>query len=323
MPAQTIAPSFTDTEKAAAAIRAVVEKAAARSSHLEHAPAGLGHLEAMSWHLERATTTARAGWNPASGNVKTGPVATLTTDRTTCPSDGACKLRATARDGGGDHAARMAAGERVQLTLAGCYADGGPLAWYWNQLTRGEKGGTWADTCRQVASTRIPRKNARKLARLLQAGDLPTDAAGQVDWHAVAALAHALAHAGLRAWGYTHHRATPRLVAILDALEEIAGATLVLSANDRGHADALRAAYPHRPIAVVVPADTPRGAKTPGGATLAACPAQLGDTTCDTCGGPQGPLCARPSGPRPLVVAFRAHGSAQQRAELVAAGGGA
>jgi hypothetical protein len=337
MPSQTSAPTRTrrrahDTTPAAleqlerragAAIRATMARAA---GELETPPRGLETRAAMEWHAARVTTTARAHFVPASGNRKVAgaaPASTITTSRDTCPRS--CPLRATPKDGGEDHAARIAAGESVSLSVAGCYADAQPMRGVWDAVTRGDYGGAWVDTCRVIADT----PGDGRPVRLAQAGEIiPAGSDGRPDWHAVAMLAHALTlHGAPRGatWGYTHQRPTPQLMAILERFRAICGAVVTLSANGPDHADILRAAYPGASVAAVVAHDTPTGTRTPAGAPIAICPAQTTEGTpspvsCSTCGGARGPLCARGGGP---VIGFRAHGMAFKRAELAIAAGGA
>lgn len=312
--------------QAAAAIRATVARAS-RGPGLETPPRNLDTARArMEWHAARVTTKARAHFVPASGNRKVAgaaPASTITTSRDTCPRT--CPLRATPKDGGADHAARIAAGESVSLAVAGCYADAQPMRGVWDAVTRGDYGAAWVDTCRRIADT----PGDGRPVRLAQAGEIiPAGADGRPDWHAVACMAYALRLHGVRpgrVWGYTHHRPTPYLVAVIEGMREICGAVVTLSANGPAHADILRAAYPGASVATVVPHDTPTGTRTPAGAPVAICPAQTTEGTaspvsCSTCGGARGPLCARPGGP---VIAFRAHGAAFRRVEDAIAGGAA
>jgi hypothetical protein len=308
---------------AVAAIRATMARA---GRALQAPPRGLAPAQCLEWHAARVTTTARAHFVAASGNRKVAgaaPASTITTSRDTCPRT--CPLRATPKDGGDDHAARIAAGESVALTLGGCYADAQPMRGVWDAVTRGDYGAPWVDTCRAIAAT----PGDGRPIRLAQAGEIvPMGADGRPDWHAVACMAYALLLHGARpgrVWGYTHHRPTPYLVAVLEGMREICGAVVTLSANGPAHADILRAAYPGASVATVVPHDTPTGTRTPAGVPVAICPAQTTEGTaspvsCSTCGGARGPLCARAGGP---VIGFRAHGAAYQRAEAAIAGGAA
>jgi hypothetical protein len=94
-----------------------------------------------------------------SANVKTGPIPVSTTSRNSCPT--ACPLRG-----------------------AGCYADGGPLGMYWRKLSHADAtiGTDIAGFAAAIAA--LP---DGQLWRHNQAGDMPADAAGNIDADAMAA----------------------------------------------------------------------------------------------------------------------------------------
>ena len=78
-----------------------------------------------------------------SSNRKTGPMPVVTSSKMTCPTS--CPLQNN-----------------------GCYADTGPLAILWREVTRGTRGITFPELCRKIR--RLPRG---QIWRYGQAGDLP------------------------------------------------------------------------------------------------------------------------------------------------------
>jgi hypothetical protein len=231
-----------------------------------------------------------------SANGKTGPILVTTTSANTCPPT--CPLN----NGGG------------------CYASaGGPLAIHWRKVTSGERGTSWPvfiDALRIA----LKRKGKGALWRHNQAGDLPGDGR-TIHAPALAALADVNHETGTRGFTYTHYpvgrdlRGTLNLIAIQDA--NARGFTINLSANGLGHADALiddieTRNNPHKrarpPVCAVVAEDHPARSTTPRGRLVVVCPAQQREgVTCATCR-----LCARAD--RPMVIAFRVHGTSAKRA---------
>lgn len=220
-----------------------------------------------------------------STNAKTGPIPTTTTTASTCPT--ACPF---------NHANK-----------GGCYAEYGPQAIHWRKVTNGERGGTWADLCDNVAS--LP---ARTLWRHNVAGDLPTNDRVNIDAGRLDQLVQA--NAGRHGFTYTHHDMT--LAANRDAVQKAnaAGFTVNLSGNSPAHADTL-ADLNIAPVVTVLPADAPRISQTPQGRTIVACPAEYSDrVTCANCG-----LCQRQAR-KGVIVGFHAHGTGKKKANAVAQG---
>lgn len=230
---------------------------------------------------------------PTSDNAKTGPILVTTTTALTCPD--ACPFKRTV-DG-----------------VNGCYADGGPLAMHWKQVTLGKRGKPWADAL-VVLAAELRRKGKGATWRHNQAGDLP----GQgdvIDGDALAALVKVNADASARGFTYTHKPlvASPHAEANLAAVRSAnaGGFTVNASANTLAHADTL--AELGVPVCVVVAHDAPDTLATPGGRKVVVCPAQRRDgVTCSSCR-----LCSR--GDRSVVIAFRAHGASYRRAEAATA----
>jgi hypothetical protein len=216
---------------------------------------------------------------PKSRNAKTGPIPVSTTSADTCPND--CPFRGN-----------------------GCYADGYPLKGRWDEVTRGERGGSLSALCDQVAA--LP---AGQLWRHNQAGDLPGDGE-QIN--AAELMEIVIANMGKRGFTFTHYNPANRQNAVAISIANREGFTVNLSANNLEHADEL-AALDIGPVAVVLPADFDgRRTETPAGRKVAQCPATYRDTTCADCG-----LCAKRD--RRVIVGFPAHGVHKRKADSVAA----
>ena len=214
-----------------------------------------------------------------SRNAKTGPIPVSTTSADTCPND--CPFRGN-----------------------GCYADGYPLKGRWDEVTRGERGGSLATLCEQVAA--LP---AGRLWRHNQAGDLPGDGE-RIDSAGLAAIV--AANSGKRGFTFTHYNPARKRNAAAIRKANASGFTVNLSANNLEHADDL-AALDIGPVAVVLPAGFDgRQTETPAGRRVAQCPATYRDTTCADCG-----LCAKRE--RRVIVGFPAHGINKRKASAVAA----
>jgi hypothetical protein len=214
-----------------------------------------------------------------SRNAKTGPIPVSTTSADTCPND--CPFRGN-----------------------GCYADGYPLKGRWDEVTRGERGGSLAALCEKIAA--LP---AGQLWRHNQAGDLPGDGE-RIDSAGLAAIV--AANSGKRGFTFTHYNPARKRNAAAIRKANASGFTVNLSANNLEHADDL-AALDIGPVAVVLPAEFDgRQAETPAGRRVAQCPATYRDTTCADCG-----LCAKRD--RKVIVGFPAHGVHKRKADAVAA----
>jgi hypothetical protein len=230
---------------------------------------------------------------PTSDNVKTGPILVTTTTALTCPD--ACPFKRTA-DG-----------------VQGCYADGGPLAMHWKQVTLGKRGLPWVDALLALGRE-LKRKGKGATWRHNQAGDLPGQG-DMIDGDALAMLVKVNADASARGFTYTHKplvgsvHADANLVAVKEA--NAGGFTINASANNLTHADTL--AGLGVPVCVVVAHDAPDTLTTPAGRKAIVCPAQRQEgVTCASCR-----LCSRAD--RSVVVAFRAHGASYRRAEAATA----
>lgn len=243
--------------------------------------------------ITAAASTTFLHITATSDNVKTGPILVTTSSAITCPD--ACPFKRTA-DG-----------------VKGCYADGGPLAMHWKQVTLGRRGLPWVDALASLAAE-LRRKGRGATWRHNQAGDLP-GLGDVIDADALAALVKVNADASAHGFTYTHKplvgsaQAEANLAAVQSA--NAAGFTVNASANNLTHADAL-ADLGGVPVVVVVPHDAPDTLATPSGRKVVVCPAQRrDDVTCSSCR-----LCSR--GERSVIVAFRAHGASYRRAEAAA-----
>ena len=218
-----------------------------------------------------------------SRNSKTGPIPVTTTSEESCPTD--CPLKAN-----------------------GCFAEGGPLAILWRNVTARKAGLAW-DTA-MTAITALPKLT---LWRHNQAGDLP-GVGNDIDVTAMRQLVRA--NKGKRGFTYTHKPVTGDSVqsianALLVAEANEQGFTINLSANTLAHADEL-AATGLGPVVVVLPSDQTRATTTPQGRKVAICPATISDdVTCITCG-----LCALAS--RKAIIGFPAHGASKRKASAIA-----
>jgi hypothetical protein len=218
-----------------------------------------------------------------SRNSKTGPIPVTTTSEESCATD--CPLKHN-----------------------GCFAEGGPLAILWRNVTARKAGLAWGAAMSEIA--KLPKGS---LWRHNQAGDLP-GTGNDIDAAAMASLV--TANKGKSGFTYTHKPVTG------DSVQSIANALLVADANEQGftvnlsantlaHADEL-AATGLGPVVVVLPSDQTRATTTPQGRKVAICPATISDSvTCATCG-----LCALTS--RKSIIGFPAHGASKRKASAVA-----
>lgn len=222
-----------------------------------------------------------------SENRKTGPIPVSTSSPDTCPPS--CPLRRN-----------------------GCYAEGGPLSWFWKRVKRGDLGVSW-----RLFLSQVHQLPDGQLWRFSQAGDLP-GTGEDIDRKLLRELV--AANAGRRGFAYTHRRPTRRNAAAIRTANR-AGFTINLSANTTGEADEF-VAVDVAPVVVLLPDEArfypKRFAKTPGENPIVVCPAERADLaargiTCMSCR-----LCAVAE--RRSIVAFPAHGAGRLKAERVALG---
>lgn len=220
----------------------------------------------------------------SSENRKTGPMPVSTTSAETCPNS--CPFKHN-----------------------GCYAEGIPLRWRWEQVTEGRRVTPWPvflGLIRALPEGQIWRHN--------QAGDLP----GTGDELDVAALDELVAaNAGRRGFTYTHKPLIPENVAAFKRAND-AGFTINVSADSTEEADFIADMGHDLPLVSVLPADVDGALtpvlETPRGRKVSVCPAYYRDgVTCETC-----KLCSVAT--RRSIVGFPAHGPGKAKASAIAEG---
>jgi hypothetical protein len=212
-----------------------------------------------------------------SSNAKTGPIPVTNSDKNTCPS--ACKLKDTA-----------------------CYASCGYYTKLnWDKVTSGERGGPWADLCKQVDKLKpdtIWRHNV--------SGDLPHNEQ-VIDCNRLSQLVNA--NRGKRGFTYTHHDMS--IPVNRDGIEfaNQNGFTINLSGDHPAMADELHA-LGIAPVVSIVPEDQLTNFTTDAGNKVVICPAVVrDDITCYTC-----KMCAIPE--RGTIIGFPAHGVGKNKLEI-------
>jgi hypothetical protein len=208
-----------------------------------------------------------------SSNTKTGAIPVSTTSKHSCPP--ICPFKE-----------------------AGCYALDYHLNMHWNKVTNEERGTSWSEFCDTIAGFKPD-----TLWRHNQAGDLP----GQDNLIDAAKLDQLVqANNGKNGFTYTHYPIDngSNLAAIQSA--NAAGFTINISTQDLAAAD--NAYNMGLPSTVVLSKDPGASTfKSPGGNTIAVCPAQLkDDVSCKTC-----QLCQKAE--RKVIVGFIAHGSSKAK----------
>lgn len=214
-----------------------------------------------------------------SKNKKTGEIPTTISSKKTCPP--ACPFIG-----------------------AGCYADIGPLAFWWLKVTDNNAGQSWEELCNQIAA--LPDGS---VWRHNQAGDLP-GVGNKIDRSALQKLVKA--NRGRRGFTYTHKPLTVKNSSAIRSANR-RGFTVNLSANNLAHADTL---YDSGigPVTVVLPTNQNANTETPKGRKVVVCPAtQRDDVTCKSC-----KLCSIAN--RDCIVGFPAHGTRKRQASEIARG---
>lgn len=190
-----------------------------------------------------------------------------------------------------------------------CYANAGPVSWYWNRLDRGTAGVTWPELVSQVGGMPLG-----VWWRWAQAGDCPGKGKNRIDRDKMLELADAAR--GKPAVGYTHYPVTDgsrEALWNLNVLHELRHRGFNLNVSCESLAQVDQAVDRGLTAVVVQPEDSPDTAVTPKGRRGVFCPAQRDDgaTTCfggkgtKACGGGI-PLCGRSD--RDWFVIFKAHG---------------
>lgn len=224
---------------------------------------------------------------PISSNKKTGPIATSTSDASTCPPS--CGLFET------------------------CYAKTGPQALHWRKVTEGSRGNDWQDFIAKVKA--LPR---RSMFRHNVSGDLQ-GLGESLDAHALGELMAATAARQLTAWTYTHKTRHADMIADMSR-QHPNGLIVNLSTDNLAHADMVYRQRHGLPVVTMLPshyeADRIKATHTPDGHLVVTCPATIREgVTCQSCGNGS-PLCARRD--RAFIVGFPAHGTRKKKANLIA-----
>ncbi len=191
------------------------------------------------------------------------------------------------------------------LINSGCYGKSGPIAWHWNRVNDGRRGGDWQSFLEQVKSIadgQIWRHN--------QVGDLP-GIGDNIDGRMMGELA--AANGLSRGYTYTHKPMSTSTNKDAVQLANDQGFTVNLSADNLNEADELKA-LAIAPVVTILPIGAPNKQTTAAGNTVIKCPAQSrDDITCATC-----KLCAVSN--RKVIIGFEAHGTAAKKASAIAIG---
>lgn len=214
-----------------------------------------------------------------SSNVKTGPIPVSTSSRATCSPS-------------------------CPFFENGCYAESGPLAIHWAQVTKGARGLPVAEFMAAIQSLPVG-----QLWRHNQSGDIP-HTEGRISRRFVRHLIRA--NKGRRGYTYTHHdlRIGENLPLIKQANRQ--GLTINVSTESESAAD--HAIAHGLPAVMAVRSDETRTTwQTPAGNRVLVCPAQRSDTkTCADC-----QLCHKRG--RRVIIAFLAHGTGKRKAQAAIA----
>lgn len=207
-----------------------------------------------------------------SSNVKTGPIPTTTSERSTCPST-------------------------CPFYDKGCYAKSGPQAIHWRKVSEAERGLPWdkfISEINKITENQIWRHNV--------SGDLPHNN-GNIDYIKLRQLIDA--NKGRRGYTYSHHILNDHNVISLQNANAL-GFTVNASCESVDEADRVMTDYGIPAVAVVHSDKTDRFYRTSSGRKVITCPATIHDNvTCATCG-----LCQMAD--RKFVIAFPAHGNAKR-----------
>lgn len=204
-----------------------------------------------------------------SSNLKTGPIPTTMTEKSSCPSS--CPLRNN-----------------------GCYAENFPLALHWGRVAdTGISAHELADKLATLPTGQLWRHNV--------AGDLPTLADGTIDMGEMSPILYAVRVRQLKTIVYTHHMLTRSNI---ERLQELRSLSVNVNASCESLNQVNHALDNGINAVMVVPVGSPKREKI-GNTTLIKCPAQyLENVTCASCG-----LCARDRVGKRVAVTFEAHGA--------------
>jgi hypothetical protein len=214
-----------------------------------------------------------------SSNVKTGPIPTTTSERSSC-------------------------WEGCAFYDKGCYAKSGPQALHWRKISEGERGLPWNEfvsAIRKIAKGQIWRHNV--------SGDLP-HVFGDIDADKTQQLVNA--NRGRRGYTYTHHPLNDHNINVIRECNS-KGFTVNASTESVEVADKVMTEHGIPAVAVVNSEESRRFFRTESGRKVVVCPAMIHDSvTCATCG-----LCQKAD--REFVIAFPAHGTAKKTVNSIVA----
>ena len=190
------------------------------------------------------------------------------------------------------NSSRLTCPDSCPFKLNGCYAHAGYYTRLnWDKVTSGSRGVSWSDFLTSIKAIK-----PAQLWRHNVSGDLrPTVNNNElIDSKALTQLA--TANSDSRGFTYTHYLPSN------------------LSANSVSQSIEYKKAFPDLPVVTVAPSDIGNGTRTIDGQKIVVCPATYKDNvTCKTC-----KLCSVSN--RDCVVAFPAHGSQTNKANIIARG---
>jgi hypothetical protein len=225
----------------------------------------------------------RFHFTPKSANVKTGPIPVSTSSSVTCPST--CPFKGN-----------------------GCYAESGPLALHWREVTAGNRGTDAAGFFDSISKLPIG-----QLWRHNQAGDLP-HTLGRISRRFIKSIVEA--NKGRRGFTYTHHDITKGENLALVRYANRNGFRVNVSTESEAAAD--RAVLAGLPAVIAVPStETRTHWRTPAGHVVTVCPAQrkedqFSGVSCSSC-----QLCQTRD--HRQIIAFIVHGTSKKRADAAIA----
>lgn len=216
-----------------------------------------------------------------SGNIKTGPITTTRTERSSCPTT-------------------------CPFYNAGCYATLGRERLQWDRLNRAETGVNWDEFVTQIRHI-VP---SGMLWRHNTAGDLPHND-GNIDYLQLRKLI--MANKGKKGFTYSHHVLNDHNVVALQNANGM-GFTVNASCESVDDADYVMSEHQIPAVAVVHSEESRRFFTTSSGRKVVTCPAAIhkGKVSCATCG-----LCQKAD--RDFVIAFPAHGVAKNKVNAIVA----
>lgn len=213
-----------------------------------------------------------------SSNAKTGPIPVSTSSRATCSP--VCPFFNN-----------------------GCYAESGPLALHWREVTNGNRGTDLSGFMDEIKS--LPED---QLWRHNQAGDLP-HTLGRISRRFIKSIVEA--NRGKRGFTYTHHDITKGENLALIRYANRNGFRVNVSTETESAADTAVAAG--LPAVIAVSSDEQRTHwRTPDGNVVTVCPAQrkedqFSGVSCSNC-----QLCQTRNVKQ--IIAFIAHGTSKKKA---------